>query len=258
MHLPTVSRELVQEVRTRGSIEQKEFARLILHWFPAMWSLLWTLTRRKVHKQHESLTSSEEPVTARIMKMFLQRDDDLSSRDNADGSPLVMQRVSVPDMVGDKGVSEIVAVMASDAMKACAEETHHVRLILEPNHYLIVLPHGIDHVCSEVVSPDIVRQLYPLAYLCIETLASITNSEKNRRSHGYIDVSSREEVRDQLMQCMAVRSYRLCLEDLFCVTFAFQWPGVLVCVPKASEESISLFRSAAQQILAVAEHQRLL
>lgn len=253
MHLPTVSPELAREVRSRGSIEQKEFAKLILHWFPAMWTLLWTLSRRKAHTSQESRRQHDETMSARIIKALMHRDSFSESREiNVDDHALKTKRVFLPDMVGDKGVSEVIAVMASDAMKLCAEDVHHVRLILEPNHVLVVIPYGISPVLSMEARLEQIQADFPLAAVRIEQfIASMHHGD----APVIIDVSQDAQIVAQLMHCLAIDRYRSCLEKTFRVHLAFQWPGVLISAPFELESRMHLFRSYAQQILTIAEHQ---
>lgn len=255
MHLPSVSAELAREVRLKGAIDQKEFGKLILHWFPAMWSMLWTIARQQTAKAEKPSKEDEDTVPIRIMKALTLKKELRPTGMAPRSEPHVVRptRTYVPDMVGDKGVAEVIAVMASDAMRACAEATHHCRLVLEDEQYLHVYPEGGRLPVPDLPPISLIQDTYPRA--CDQLMIVIADMQGgSTRPYGYLDATRAPKSCDELMKVMAINAYRLRLEREYRAHLAYQWPGIMACVPQGHENRIGLFRSSAEQILAIAAH----
>src|SRR5688572_11449769 len=102
MHLPSVSSELANQVRRKGAIDQEEFSKQILHWFPAAWSLLFTLERQLRSTNVKSSREEDDTVPIRILKSLVHLETSPKSKPPpaATSKPL---HIIVPDRVGDKG-----------------------------------------------------------------------------------------------------------------------------------------------------------
>lgn len=249
MHLPSVSTELVSQVRRNGSIDQEEFEELVLHWFPAAASLFWTVQRQNRSVATQKTREEDDTVPLRILKAL--RLPKPSTPSLSTWSPKVM-RLSVPDSVGNKGVVEVRQVLASDAMHRCSETRHRHKLYFENEDTLVAVPDGVSSPVVELPPISLIEERY--GHACEYVRSAVKRLESTLDDIGCIDVSRSTKGGDELLTFMSMRPYRIRVEREYGIHLAYQWPGVLAAVPRGSEHRLQRFCSYSEQVLAIHQH----
>lgn len=246
MHIPSVSPELAESVRAKGAISDQEFGGLILHWFPAAWTLCFTLKRQTHPKKPVSDKREEdETVPVRLLNALRHKSEHSVPRP----AEPQMKRVLVPEMVGIKAVSQVYEVMASDAMHRCAETVHEGKFRLESEESLLMIPDGLRAPPLELPALSLIEERYHLA--CDQIRIVLADMEDSAQGFGRLDCSRAPRSLEQLVTLMAIQPYRMRIEREYGIELAYQWPGILAAAPSGSRGRLREFRSAAEQILAI-------
>jgi hypothetical protein len=249
MHLPSVSSELANQVRRQGAIDQEEFSKLILHWFPAAWSLMFTLERQLRSVSVKASREEDDTVPIRLLRSLVHMEAPSKSKPPPAMVPSKPQRVIVPDRVGDKGVAEVHALLAGDAMRRCAEARFHFRLILEDPETLLVIPGGAKPPPVDLPAISMIEERFPRA--CDQVHRVVADLRSHRNAIGKAEASRSASDRSELTTLMAMHAYRLRLEREYGIQLVYQWPGVIACAGAGKEKNLESFRSAAEQVLAI-------
>ncbi len=245
MHIPSVSPELAESVRVNGAISDQEFGGLILHWFPAAWTLCFTLRRQTHPRPVSDRREEDETVPVRLLNALLHKSEHHSPRPV---EPMI-RRVSIPEMVGIKAVSQVYQVMASDAMHRCAQTVHEGMFRLESEEILVMIPEGLKAPPIELPPLAFIEERYHLA--CDQIRIVLADMEDSDRGYGLLDCSKAPRSLEQLVMLMAIHPYRMRIEREYGVELAYQWPGILAAAPAGTRGRLREFRSAAEQILAI-------
>jgi hypothetical protein len=245
MHQPSVPTEVAERVRADGAISDKQFGALILHWFPAAWTLVFSLKRPTRLKIKADTREEDDTVPIRILKALRPKPEQPAAQQ----SELQVKRVSVPEMVGEKAVAQVHQLLASDAMHRCAEQEHGVHIHLEDEETFVLVPDGVRAPLMELPSLSMLHDRYPLA--CDQIRLVLADMEDAKRGYGLRDCSRDPKSLEQLVKLMAVQSYRLRIEREHGVELGYQWPGVIASAPRGSHTKLAKFRSSAEQILAI-------
>lgn len=247
MHIPSVSPELAESVRAKGAISDQEFGGLILHWFPAAWTLCFTLKRQTHPKPVSDKREEDETVPVRLLNAFRHKSEHSVPRP----AELRIKHVLVPEMVGIKAVSQVYQVMASDAMHRCTETVHEGTFRLESEESLTMIPEGLRAPPLELPALSFIEERYHLA--CDQIRIVLADMEDSSRGYGCLDCSEAPRSLEQLVTLMAIQPYRMRIEHEYGVELAYQWPGILAAAPSGGRR-LRKFRSAAEQILAIHRH----
>jgi hypothetical protein len=245
MHQPSVPTEVAERVRADGAISDKQFGALILHWFPAAWTLVFSLKRHARPKTKADSREEDDTVPIRILRALGQKPEHAVARQ----PELQIMRVSVPEMVGEKAVAQVHQLLASDAMHRCAEQEHGVHIHLEDEETFVLVPHGVKAPPMELPALSMLHDRYPLA--CDQIRLVLADMEDAKRGYGLLDCSRAPKSLEQLVKLMAIQSYRLRVEREHGVELGYQWPGVIAAAPRGSHTKLAKFRSSAEQILAI-------
>jgi hypothetical protein len=246
MHLPSVSSDLASQVRRKGAIDQEEFSKLIMHWFPAVWSLLFTLRRNGGKALQRAKREDDDSTAIRLLRALAPKS---VPPPDPERPTVTIQRVCVPDRVGTGGVVEMREVLASDAMRRCAETKFRFRLLLEDPESLLVIPEGIRSPSVDLPPLASIEGRFPRA--CEQVRHVVSNLHEHGNIIGRLDVSHQSANRDELTMLMAMHAYRLRLEREYGVCLAYQWPGIVAAAPYGESVALERFRSSAEQILAI-------
>lgn len=249
MHIPSVSPELVESVRANGAISDQDFGKLILHWFPAAWTLCFTLKRQAHPKPKIDKREEDATVPIRLLNAFRH----ISEHHVQPAEPTI-KRVLVPEMVGIDAVTQVYQVMASDAMHRCAEIVHEGRFRLESEETLVMIPDGLTPPPLELPALSFIEERYHLA--CDQIRIVLADMEDSVHGYGRLDCSRAPRSLEQLVMLMAIHPYRLRIEREHGVELAFQWPGILAAAPSGTRSRLRAFRSSAEQILAIHRNPR--
>lgn len=246
MHIPSVTPELAESVREKGAIDSREFGDLILHWFPGAWTLFFSLKRQACPKPKTVSREDDDTVPIRIMKALGQTSTKATPRRPIE--PMIL-RVSVPERVGIKALTQVYEVLASDAMHRCAEDVNGVRFHLEDEETLLLVPEELKSPPSELPPISLIQERYARAYDQIRLV--LADMEDSRSGVGMLDSSKAPKSREELIKLMAIRPYRLRIEREHGVELAWQWPGILAASLRDGSGKLIRFRSSAEQILAI-------
>lgn len=245
MHSPTVSQEVVKNVRANGIISHQEFGKLILHWFPGAWTLFFTLKRQACPKPKTEKHDDDDTIPIRFLNAL--RDKIARPQESLVGPHVV--RAMVSDMIGTQAREQVYEIMASDAMHQCAEQMFGAHLYLEDEETLVLIPDGIKSPPVQLAPLSTIEERYHSSCERIRTV--LTGMEEAKRGFGQLDCTKLTQTRAELIRFMAIRAYRLRLEREYGVEFAYQWPGIIACARRDSAEELEHFRSCAEQILAI-------
>ncbi len=245
MHSPSVSQELVKIVRANGGISRQEFARLILHWFPSAWTLLMSLKRQASPQYRSEKHDDEDTVSFRFLNALR---DKFAKPQIQLVEPHVV-RISIADMIGTQAIHQVYEIMASDAIHECAEVTFGVRLYLEDEETLVMVPDGLRSLPLRLSPLSLIEDRYHLA--CTQMRAVLADMDQSKCGFGRLDCTQIPGNRLELIRFMAIRAHRLRLEREYGVEFACQWPGVIACARRDAAEQLEVFRSPIEQILSI-------
>lgn len=248
MHIPSVSPELVESVREKGAISDEDFGGLILHWFPAAWTLCFTLKRQTHPKPVHDKREEDETVPVKLLNALRHTMEHPPPRPSASR----ILRVLVPEMVGIKAVTQVYQVMASDAMHRCAETVYQGKFLLESEEALVMVPDGLKVPPLQLPALSVIEERYHLA--CDQIRIVLADMEDSDRGYGVLDCSRAPRSLEQLVMLMAIQPYRMRIEREYGIELAYQWPGILAAAPTGERVRLRGFRSSAEQILAIHRH----
>ena len=247
MHNPSVTQELVMSIRVEGDISKQEFGKLIRHWFPGAWTMFFGLKRQACPKPAKR--EEDDTVPNRIFHALRDKFGKVPARPAEPFLVPHLVRAPVSGMVGGEATNQVYEVMASDAMRRCAEETFGAQMYLENEETLVMVPEGIQSPMPAPSAFSVIEERYPLT--CGQIRAVLADMQDSGDGFGRRDCTQSPHARAELVKLMSIRSYRRCMECEFDVELGYQWPGIIAAARRNAADRLALFQSSSEQIFAI-------